>query len=138
MITDAFADESDWRQLANCRDMDDAIFYDTYSRDGVALAKKICRRCPVTTQCLTWAVEHREPYGIWGGLTERERRGQAPSRRGRGAKPREIRHGTEGGYYTHRRRGEDPCTECRHAATAAHRRRDERRAERLLEFGASA
>lgn len=43
-------------------------------------AKAICRVCPVQEPCLEFAVEIREPYGIWGGLTELERR-QVVSRR---------------------------------------------------------
>ena len=37
-------------------------------------AKAICHVCPVQDQCLEFAIEIREPYGIWGGLTETERR----------------------------------------------------------------
>ncbi len=39
-------------------------------------AKSICRICPVKAPCLDYAIEIREPYGIWGGLTEAERRSQ--------------------------------------------------------------
>jgi WhiB family redox-sensing transcriptional regulator len=37
-------------------------------------AKRICSGCPVRAECLIDALEHRHEYGIWGGLTERERR----------------------------------------------------------------
>jgi len=37
-------------------------------------AKSICRICPVGAECLDYAMTIREPYGIWGGLTEAERR----------------------------------------------------------------
>lgn len=37
-------------------------------------AKAICSVCPVKPRCLDYALEIREPYGIWGGLTESERR----------------------------------------------------------------
>jgi WhiB family redox-sensing transcriptional regulator len=37
-------------------------------------AKAICQVCPVKEECLEFALEIREPYGIWGGLTETERR----------------------------------------------------------------
>ena len=37
-------------------------------------AKTVCRQCPVTTECLAWAFEARVEHGIWGGLTEDERR----------------------------------------------------------------
>ena len=37
-------------------------------------AKAVCAGCPVQTKCLAWALEKNEVYGIWGGLTEVERR----------------------------------------------------------------
>ncbi|NIR37006.1 MAG: WhiB family transcriptional regulator, partial [Actinobacteria bacterium] len=43
-------------------------------------AKAICQVCPVQVDCLEFAMEIREPYGIWGGLTETERR-QVAARR---------------------------------------------------------
>lgn len=39
-------------------------------------AVRICNRCPFRAECLTWAIDHRERYGIWGGLTPGERRDQ--------------------------------------------------------------
>ena len=45
-------------------------------------AKKICRTCPYTVQCLEWAIEHDE-RGIWGGTTERDRRVMKQQRRGK-------------------------------------------------------
>ena len=36
-------------------------------------AKAVCRCCAARDDCLTWAMETREPWGVWGGLTERER-----------------------------------------------------------------
>jgi WhiB family redox-sensing transcriptional regulator len=42
-------------------------------------AKSICARCPVAAECLDWALEHEERFGIWGGLSERERRKVARS-----------------------------------------------------------
>lgn len=71
-----------WRVLANCIGVDPAIFYgeDSDERaDGVrvnprpAVAKDLCSRCDVTAECLEWALAHREPWGIWGGLTRKER-----------------------------------------------------------------
>jgi WhiB family transcriptional regulator, redox-sensing transcriptional regulator len=37
-------------------------------------AKRICSRCPVRAECLDYALENEERFGIWGGLSERERR----------------------------------------------------------------
>ena len=39
-----------------------------------AEAAKICYTCRVAEECLIWSLEHREPYGVWGGWTERQRR----------------------------------------------------------------
>jgi WhiB family redox-sensing transcriptional regulator len=38
-----------------------------------AAAKAVCRRCPLTAACLRWSLNHREPYGVWGGMCEDER-----------------------------------------------------------------
>jgi WhiB family redox-sensing transcriptional regulator len=46
--------------------------------------KRICSRCEVKSECLEYALKHDERYGIWGGLSERERR---PLRRGAGPPP---------------------------------------------------
>ncbi|WP_419186651.1 WhiB family transcriptional regulator [Mycobacteroides abscessus] len=40
----------------------------------IADAKLVCNRCPVTTECLTWALESGQDAGVWGGLSEDERR----------------------------------------------------------------
>lgn len=36
-------------------------------------AKRICKECPVIAECLTWALEHDERDGVWGGLSQQER-----------------------------------------------------------------
>jgi WhiB family redox-sensing transcriptional regulator len=41
---------------------------------GVERARKICATCPVSQQCLDYALEHRIEHGVWGGCSERERR----------------------------------------------------------------
>lgn len=42
--------------------------------ERVRLAKSVCRACPVREQCLEYAIKNNIPYGVWGGLSERERR----------------------------------------------------------------
>jgi WhiB family redox-sensing transcriptional regulator len=76
-----------WRDLAACRGMDVRIFYGPEEIRGspvpaaVAAAKRICRQCPVITECRLWALNRPEPYGIWGGLTTKERqRRRRPAR----------------------------------------------------------
>lgn len=85
-----------------------------------AAALRVCSRCDVRAECLAHAVTHDE-YGIWGGVTERERRWVRE--RGR----RVIRHGTEAGAVEHRRQGIPACDECATARLAAERARRARR-----------
>jgi WhiB family redox-sensing transcriptional regulator len=68
----------DWYDRASCRDEDPELFF-PIGTAGSALtqiesAKDICRRCPVMTECLAWALSSGQDAGIWGGLTEDERR----------------------------------------------------------------
>lgn len=74
-----------WRQLGRCRGVEPEIFYPAAAADdddaGLAriaaaeeTAKAICVICPVREACLEHALSVREKHGVWGGLTERERR----------------------------------------------------------------
>jgi WhiB family redox-sensing transcriptional regulator len=67
----------DWQAAAACRDADPELFFpdgDTrFARAQVKTAKLICRGCPVSTTCLSWALASGQQAGIWGGLTEDER-----------------------------------------------------------------
>lgn len=53
----------------------DLFFPDTspQASDDTARAKAVCARCPVRTECLTWAIDTQQTHGIWGGLDESER-----------------------------------------------------------------
>jgi WhiB family redox-sensing transcriptional regulator len=68
----------DWRDNAACRDADPDLFFPAddirSARAQVKTAKLICRGCPVRTTCLSWALGSGQEHGIWGGLTEDERR----------------------------------------------------------------
>lgn len=77
----------DWRQKAACLDEDPELFF-PIGTTGPALeqverAKQICRRCPVIEQCLEWALETNQDAGVWGGLSEDERRTLRRSRQRR-------------------------------------------------------
>ncbi len=64
-----------WRKRAACRGLDAEIFYPaTDDEADTAAAKEICGVCPVREACLEHALAYREREGIWGGMTERERR----------------------------------------------------------------
>jgi WhiB family redox-sensing transcriptional regulator len=73
--------EQSWQLRAACRGPQAAVFFppasferkeDKLARE--ARAKDICRTCPVRKPCLEYAIQIREPHGIWGGLSEAERR----------------------------------------------------------------
>jgi WhiB family redox-sensing transcriptional regulator len=66
----------DWRDQAACRDADPELFFpddDRSARARVKTAKLICRGCPVSATCLSWALASGQQAGIWGGLTEDQR-----------------------------------------------------------------
>ncbi|HUC06340.1 MAG TPA: WhiB family transcriptional regulator [Acidimicrobiales bacterium] len=64
-----------WRKQAACRGLDADVFYpDPEDEVDAAEAKAICALCPVRQACLEHALAHREREGVWGGMTERERR----------------------------------------------------------------
>ena len=68
----------DWRSYAACRDVDPELFF-PIGNTGPALrqieeAKQICARCKVTEECLRWALDSGQDSGVWGGLSEDERR----------------------------------------------------------------
>ncbi|MGP4089464.1 WhiB family transcriptional regulator [Streptomyces sp. KR55] len=73
------ADLWDWQLGAACRGVDSSIFFHPEGERGVARsarensAKEVCMRCPVRVECAAHALTVREPYGVWGGLTEGER-----------------------------------------------------------------
>lgn len=62
-----------WAAYASCRSADPEIFFSA-ADDSVAEAIRICRGCPVRQECLEWAILTHARYGVWGGMTERQRR----------------------------------------------------------------
>ena len=70
---DLLGDAPQWQERALCSQTDPEAFFPEKggsTRD----AKRICRRCEVKAECLDYALNHDERHGIWGGLSERERR----------------------------------------------------------------
>ena len=61
-----------WRAAARCRTADGDGLFVAGSRQRQARA--LCRGCGVRTECLAHALDHRIEFGVWGGMTERERR----------------------------------------------------------------
>jgi len=63
----------EWQENALCAQTDPEAFFPEKG-GSTREAKRICVGCDVRTQCLEYALAHDERFGIWGGLSERERR----------------------------------------------------------------
>ena len=69
----------DWQRLGACRGLDSDLFFHPPGERGPSrsnretAAKTLCAQCPVITACREAALSAREPYGVWGGLSEHER-----------------------------------------------------------------
>ncbi len=69
----------DWQEHGSCRSADPTLFFHPQNERGSArrsrdlAAKAVCASCPVRIECADYAVRAREPYGVWGGLTEEDR-----------------------------------------------------------------
>lgn len=71
-------DVADWRHRALCRGEDPELFF-AVGTAGPALlqiaeAKTVCNRCPVVSECLTYALTTGQDTGVYGGMSEDERR----------------------------------------------------------------
>ena len=73
------ADRWDWQLDGACRTADPAIFFHPEGERGSerarrqAAARAVCERCVVRVECVSHALAVREPYGVWGGMSEEER-----------------------------------------------------------------
>lgn len=82
-------DDRSWRQRAACRGTGWDLWFappntpsaSSLEQRRVRDASAICLGCPVRQECLDYALEHSIWYGIWGGMTERERRNLAHNER---------------------------------------------------------
>ena len=72
-------DRLDWQEDAACRTYDNVTFFGDEGESELekqareSRAKVVCRSCPVQEPCLEFAMETNQKYGIWGGLTDKER-----------------------------------------------------------------
>jgi WhiB family redox-sensing transcriptional regulator len=66
-------DHPEWQDRALCAETDPEAFFPEKG-GSTREAKRICSGCEVRAQCLEYALAHDERFGIWGGLSERERR----------------------------------------------------------------
>ena len=65
--------ERRWQDLANCLGVDPDLFFPERGA-STKEAKEVCRGCVVREECLEYALANGEKFGIWGGMSERERR----------------------------------------------------------------
>ncbi|WP_442876088.1 WhiB family transcriptional regulator [Amycolatopsis sp. NBC_01480] len=72
-LFDAGEEEQDWQERALCAQTDPEAFFPEKG-GSTREAKRICLGCEVKDECLEYALAHDERFGIWGGLSERERR----------------------------------------------------------------
>ncbi len=67
-----------WRDRSICRDTDPDLFFPVGTTGQALLqierAKEVCGECPVSSECLEYALETNQDSGIWGGLDEEQRR----------------------------------------------------------------
>jgi WhiB family redox-sensing transcriptional regulator len=70
------AERPAWMDDAACAGLDPGLFFPELGEEGdsVVQAKAVCETCPVQAECLEFSVVNFEKHGIWGGLTEKQRR----------------------------------------------------------------
>jgi WhiB family redox-sensing transcriptional regulator len=85
----AFPGAASWRRLAACQSVSPELFFPVAasgrSREQTERAKAVCATCSVRRQCLQYALAANEEYGVWGGMTEEERRRTVRRARARAA-----------------------------------------------------
>ena len=75
-----------WKQFANCLGVDPDLFFPERGA-STKEAKRVCSACVVRSECLEYALQNGEKFGIWGGMSERERRRGRRERALRGGRP---------------------------------------------------
>jgi WhiB family transcriptional regulator, redox-sensing transcriptional regulator len=69
-----------WQEGGTCREMPDDASDELFFPEGRSTAfiehraAKVCQRCPILPECRSWALSRHEEFGVWGGLTPRQRR----------------------------------------------------------------
>ena len=75
----------DWRRDASCRDTNPDLFFPVGTTgpaiEQIAQAKAVCAQCEVRMECLEWSMTTGQDAGVWGGLSEEERRALRRARR---------------------------------------------------------
>ncbi|MBK5228106.1 MAG: WhiB family transcriptional regulator [Actinobacteria bacterium] len=72
-ITTKLLQPLDWQERARCHEVEPEIFFPERGGSSKA-ARSVCSQCTVREECLEYALNNKEQFGIWGGTSERERR----------------------------------------------------------------
>lgn len=102
------AEPHHWTDLAACAGMPTRLWFPEPG-DSTKEALAICSTCAVRAECLQYALDNGERFGLYGGTTAKERK---TLRRGRVQRHRQVTHGTPSGYAWHLNRHEAPCWYC--------------------------
>lgn len=115
----------DWRTRALCAQIGGDWWYadnTPHHTSEINTAKAICQMCDVQTQCLEWALNNDERYGIWGGLSAHQRQKLRRKRRIPPQQPWLQPCGTPAAARRHHRRKEPLCPAC--IAASSHQRKN--------------
>lgn len=118
-----------WKDRAACRGLDVALFYG----QEIDNARAVCEQCPVSDECLIDTLEYervigkRYRYGVRAGFTAQERSALIDELGIQTVKPSRAECGTTGGYQRHRYYGEETCSDCKRAHSAAQSARKKQR-----------
>lgn len=66
-------DPMEWKELAACKNVPTRLFFPGQGEPN-EIALRVCRSCPVTQECLKFALDNYERFGVWGGKSEKQRR----------------------------------------------------------------
>lgn len=72
-LLQTLGEDREWQRRANCMGVDPELFFPQRGA-STREAKEVCRGCVAREECLDYAIAHGEKFGIWGGMSERERR----------------------------------------------------------------
>ncbi len=72
-LLNMLTEDKSWQSRANCMGVDPDLFFPERGA-STKEAKEVCRGCVVRDDCLEFALRNSEKFGIWGGMSERERR----------------------------------------------------------------
>jgi len=105
----------DWRDHASCAGLPVKWWFPEQGA-SIREAVTVCNTCEVKTECLQYALDNGERFGIYGGTTARQRR-QIRRRLNTPPRTKRIQHGTRNGYNWHLNHGQPPCWACTDAQT---------------------